>query len=326
VESFSEEDIAEGAKLLREVEKSDLTYEVKTSLSRFAERAARAAARLEEAEERAARYAAEPEELRGLRDAEKLVGLRTVGFRGGAAPEANADGSYRAEAVSDGEFGSAEELNPAQRGATAQGGAAQRVAAAKSAGSAADRTEQRRADLRAAQEALQAAEAEEKGRGQRSQAARQRSQVATRERRRAEEEQFGNADEDWRDGQQWDTPAGAFDEEDDFDEESSVPYISRTSGRVRRPHRLFEQQNEGFIEAVNLLERGEYEEVVSGWSHLSDPAKYETEYLLPMIIGRLYDVRFELDRVNRAAPGRIPAGILEEVGRMFELGRERLAG
>ena len=73
-ESFSEEDIAEGAELLREVEQSDLPDEVKSSLSRFAEKAAGAAARLEEAEERAARQSAELEELRGLREAEKLVG------------------------------------------------------------------------------------------------------------------------------------------------------------------------------------------------------------------------------------------------------------
>jgi hypothetical protein len=47
------------------------------------------------------------EELRGLREAERLVGSRTVGFRGGAAPETNADGAYPAKAVSDGEFDSA---------------------------------------------------------------------------------------------------------------------------------------------------------------------------------------------------------------------------
>ena len=54
---------------MRELEESDLADEVKTSLNRSAERAAWAAARLEEAEERSANLERELEELKAQRDA-----------------------------------------------------------------------------------------------------------------------------------------------------------------------------------------------------------------------------------------------------------------
>ena len=73
-ESFSEEDIAQVAELLRELEESYLADEVKTSLDRFAESGSKisqrwAAAVLEEAAERSANHEREMQDLRAQRDA-----------------------------------------------------------------------------------------------------------------------------------------------------------------------------------------------------------------------------------------------------------------
>jgi hypothetical protein len=64
---------------------------------------------------------------------------------------------------------------------------------------------------------------------------------------------------------------------------------------------------------------------VPGFSNLSTAAQFEVEYLLPLVY-RVFDVRQECARLNRADPGRIPDWILSELGAIERLGAERLDG
>jgi hypothetical protein len=329
---FSEKDIEEGTELVEAVSQSDLPEELKSSLGRFAEKAAGSAAALAESEARAATQQAVIAELQGRLGQGNFreVKADTVGFSGGVAAP-NADGAFEAFA-SDSDL-SGEDYSPALGDAGAGGealpiggrGGAVRGGAA-TAGSVSGRSKERQEKLAALKKAQLELEAEEE-----AEVGAVRSARANGAARR----QPGGTAAPVYDilGDEQYLPTGGFAggeifggaEDEEEDDESTVPYISRTAGGARRPRRIFEQQQEGFIEAVNLLERGEYEEVITGWSQLAVPAQYETEYLLP-IVGRLYDVQRELERLNRNSPGRIPGGIIEEISRMHELGRERLEG
>ena len=326
---FSEKDIEEGTELVEAVSQSDLPEKLKSSLERFAEKAAGSAVALADAEARAATQQAVIAELQGRLGQGNFqeVKAATVGFSGGVATP-NADGAFEAFASESdlsgddysptlGDAGARSETLPTGgRGGAASGGAAAVSGRSKA-------RQDKLAALKKAQLELEAEEEAEVGavRSARANGVAWRKPVAA-----AAQVYDILGDEEY-------LPTGGFAggeifggaEEEEEDDESTVPYISRTAGGARRPRRIFEQQQEGFIEAVNLLERGEYEEVITGWSQLAVPAQYETEYLLP-IVGRLYDVQRELERLNRNSPGRIPGGIIEEIGRMHELGRERLEG
>jgi hypothetical protein len=111
--------------------------------------------------------------------------------------------------------------------------------------------------------------------------------------------------------------------EDESGEPTGVPYYP--SGRLVRPERIFRRQDFGKIEAVNLFQTGEYEQVIPGFADLTPACQFEVEYVYP-VAARLHDILRELMAVERAEPGRIPGYIAAELRGCYDLLEERVDG
>eukprot|EP01052_Picozoa_sp_SAG31_P035351 SAG31_NODE_4254_length_3414_cov_5.296833_2_plen_443_part_00 len=136
------------------------------------------------------------------------------------------------------------------------------------------------------------------------------------------EEAARPARRNYRNSSSW----GAFssdEEEDEAGEPTGVPYYP--SDRLVRPERIFRRQDFGKIEAVNLFQTGEYEQVIPGFSDLTPACQFEVEYVYP-VAARLHDILRELMAVEGGEPGRIPGYIAAEIRGCYDLLEERIDG
>ena len=236
---FSEKDIEEGTELVEAVSQSDLPEKLKSSLERFAEKAAGSAVALADAEARAATQQAVIAELQGRLGQGNFqeVKAATVGFSGGVATP-NADGAFEAFA-SESDL-SGDDYSPAQSSPLPTGGRSGAASGGAAAVSGRSKARQDKlAALKKAQLELEAEEEAEVGavRSARANGAARRKPVAA-----AAQVYDILGDEEY-------LPTGGFAggeifggaEEEEEDDESTVPYISRTAGGARRPRRIFEQ-------------------------------------------------------------------------------------